>query len=100
MDFPLPLCGGGSGRGWRRLLVTSIPLLDQRKRAVDVRRDDRRRGVDEAAVELAETGDAEEPQRDDDLPLEQLEDAGDTLGAGGGEAVAIEPADRDEVGAH
>jgi len=59
---------------------------------------DRRLGVEIGFVELGEIRDAEQAHAGGELGLEQLEDADDALLAGGGETIAIEPPDADEIG--
>src|SRR4051812_10670695 len=70
-----------------------------RERAVDVRPDDLRRRPDIRLVDFAVAVDPEQRQADADLIFEDLEQPHDPRPAGRREAIHIEPADHDAIGA-
>ena len=118
--FPITLLNPGSGPGGspatrvlpargERVGVRGIRLsmagalirlarqVEEREGAVHMRcRDWPRRG-DIRFVERRETGDAEQCQTDRDLVFEDFEQAHDARTAGRGQAIDIQPADRDRV---
>src|SRR5690242_19575621 len=80
-------------------LIRLTRQVEVREGAVDVRRHDLAGRADIGFVELVVAGDAEQRQADTDLVFEDLEEAHHALGASGGEAVDVEAAAGDRVGA-
>src|SRR5260370_18034465 len=80
-------------------LIRLARQVEVREGAVDVRRHYLAGRADVGLIELAVGGRAEQRQADADLVFEDLEEAHHALGAGGGEAVYVEPAPGDRIGA-